>query len=135
MYGPLNSLKRRRITVLSVVPESIHQDTVGTFSRTVKDGVYVLDAIYGVDERYGHTKRQEGKTPPNGYSQFLTGRHALKGARFGLPWNSFWTLSDETQRASLLELVDLLRAAGATIINGTELPNYRTIVSPNGWNW
>ena len=97
--------------------------------------MYVLDAIYGVDERYGHTKRQEGKTPPNGYSQFLTSRHALRGAKFGLPWNSFWALSDETQRASLLELIDLLREAGATIINGTEIPNYETIVSPNGWNW
>ncbi len=36
---------------------------------------------------------------------------------------------------SLLELIDLIKEAGATIINETEIPNYETIVSPNGWNW
>jgi amidase len=34
-----------------------------------------------------------------------------------------------------VELINLIQSAGATIINGTELPNYQTIVSPNGWNW
>lgn len=37
--------------------------------------------------------------------------------------------------SSLIELLELIKGAGATIINGTELPNYDTIVSPNGWNW
>lgn len=36
---------------------------------------------------------------------------------------------------SLLELIDLIKEAGATIINETEIPNYETTVSPNGWNW
>ena len=35
----------------------------------------------------------------------------------------------------LLELLDLIKSAGATIINGTEIPDYKTIVSPDGWNW
>lgn len=34
-----------------VIPESEHQDTVGTFARTVRDATYALDAIYGVDPR------------------------------------------------------------------------------------
>ena len=29
----------------------------------------------------------------------------------------------------------MIESAGATIINGTELPDYQTIVSPDGWNW
>lgn len=37
--------------------------------------------------------------------------------------------------ASLNELTDLMQQAGARIINGTELPNYKTTVSPHGWNW
>lgn len=37
--------------------------------------------------------------------------------------------------ASLNELVHLMQQAGARIINGTELSNYKTTVSPNGWNW
>ena len=119
----------------SVVPESIHQDTVGTFSRTVKDGVSVLDAIYGMDRNDNYTEGQQGKTPQTGYSQFVTNRFALKGATFGLPWKSFWSLLDVNQQAKLWDLISLIEAAGATIINGTELPNYQTIVSPNGWNW
>ena len=117
------------------MPESVHQDTVGTFSRTVRDGVYALDAIYGIDERYKHTKRQIGKTPAKGYSQFIASKDALVGAVFGLPWKSFWVLLDEVQRTSLLELVKVIQEAGATIINGTELPNYERIVSPDGWDW
>lgn len=34
-----------------------------------------------------------------------------------------------------MEVVKLIQAAGATVLNGTELPNWQTIVSPNGWNW
>ena len=118
-----------------MVPESTHQDTVGTFARTVKDAVYALDAIYGPDPRDNYTSAQVGKTPAGGYAQFLTDKSALKGATFGLPWASFWALNTPEQNAQLAELLDLISSAGAKIINGTELPDYQTIVSPDGWNW
>ncbi len=118
-----------------VIPESAHQDTVGTLSRTVRDAVYALDAIYGVDPRDNYTSAQQGKTPPGGYAPFLADRSALKGATFGLPWNSFWVYASDEMYASLKELIDLMEKAGATIINGTELPNYKTTVSPDGRNW
>lgn len=118
-----------------VIPESEHQDSVGTFARTVKDAALVLDAIYGVDPRDNYTLAQEGKTPSGGYAQFLTNKDALKNATFGLPWESFWVHADEDQLNQLLELIDLIEAAGATVINGTEITNYETIVSPDGWNW
>lgn len=118
-----------------VIPESVHQDSVGTFARTVRDAVYALDAIYGVDARDNYTFAQEGNTPQAGYTQFLTDRSALNGATFGLPWASFWSKADEAQIAQLTSLLDLITQAGATIINGTELPNYETIVSPDGWDW
>lgn len=35
----------------------------------------------------------------------------------------------------LLEIIAEIEAAGATIINGTELKDYERIVSPDGWNW
>lgn len=119
----------------SVIPESTHQDTVGTFARTVRDAVYALDVIYGVDPLDNYTLAQVGKTPDGGYSQYLTNSDALQSATFGLPWQSFWALASEEQQASLLGLVELVESAGATVINGTELPNYQTTVSPNGWNW
>ncbi|BCS25086.1 amidase family protein [Aspergillus puulaauensis] len=118
-----------------VIPESLNQDTVGCFGKTVRDAVYVLDAIYGVDPRDNATFAQIGKTPSGGYTQFLANKTALQGARFGLPWESFWALGDSDQIAQLVELVQLLEDAGATIVNGTELPHYKTIVSPDGWNW
>jgi amidase len=118
-----------------VVPESIHQDTVGSFGRTVRDAAYGFDAIYGVDQRDNYTSAQEGRTPQGGYMQFLSNRSVLQNATFGLPWKSFWVYADEEQRTQLLSIVSLIREAGATVLNNTELPNYETIVSPDGWDW
>ncbi|KAF5022895.1 hypothetical protein F66182_5055 [Fusarium sp. NRRL 66182] len=118
-----------------VIPESEHQDSVGTFARTVKDATLVLDAIYGVDKRDNYTLAQRKHTPRGGYAQFLADKRALRGAVFGLPWESFWVHADADMLAQLLDLVDLIESAGATIINGTEITNYETIVSPDGWNW
>ncbi|KAI5458739.1 amidase signature domain-containing protein [Mariannaea sp. PMI_226] len=118
-----------------VVPESEHQDTVGCFARTVRDATLVLDAMYGVDQRDNYTLAQQGKTPKGGYSQFLTTKDALKNATFGIPWNSFWVYADDDQLKQLFGLLDLIKSAGATIINNTEITNYQTLVSPDGWNW
>lgn len=118
-----------------VIPESEHQDTVGAFARTVKDATLVLDAIYGVDTRDNYTLAQKHKTPKGGYAQFLTDKSALKGATFGIPWKSFWVYADDDQLTQLFGLLDLIKSAGATIINGTEITDYETLVSPDGWNW
>ncbi|KAL8767687.1 MAG: hypothetical protein Q9209_005867 [Squamulea sp. 1 TL-2023] len=118
-----------------VVPESIHQDTVGTFGRTVRDAVYALNAIHGIDSRDNYTFAQVGKTPPEGYAVSLSNRTVLRGAKFGLPWQSFWVRTDPEQQSILLELVHLIRDAGAVIINNTEITDYQTLISPDGWNW
>lgn len=120
---------------IRVIPESHHQDTVGTFARTVRDAVYALDAIYGIDPLDRDTLAQERKTPACGYTQFLTNKDALRNATFGLPWKSFWALASEEQQTSLVELVKFIESAGATVINGTELRNHETIISPHGWDW
>jgi amidase len=118
-----------------VIPESIHQDTVGTFGRTVRDAVYALDAIYGIDSRDNYTAAQDGMTPAGGYMQFLANRSALTNATFGLPWDSFWVYADHEQLSQLLSIISLIESAGGVVENNTELPNYKTIVSPEGWNW
>lgn len=132
-HTPPHTLNNTPNCEISVVPESEHQDTVGTFGRTVRDAVYALDAIYGVDPRDNYTSAQQ--TPKGGYTQFLTTKKSLKGATFGLPWNSFWAKADDEQIYVLTQLLNLIKSAGATIINGTEIPNYETIVSPDYWNW
>jgi amidase len=118
-----------------VIPESEHQDSVGTFGKCVRDATYALDAIYGVDTRDPYTLPQKGKTPRDGYTQFLSTKKALKGAKFGLPWMSFWQYADGEQLSILGEVLNLIKGAGATIINETEILNYKTIVSDSGWNW
>jgi amidase len=118
-----------------VVPESHTQDSTGSFGKSVRDAVYALDAMYGPDPRDNRSLEQIGKTPDGGYVQFLTDKSSLKGAVFGLPWASFWALNDEQQNAQLMELLALIEAAGATIINGTELPSYQQIVPQDGWDW
>jgi amidase len=118
-----------------VIPESIHQDTVGTFGRTVRDAAYALDAIYGIDSRDNYTAAQDGMTPAGGYMQFLANRSALTNATFGLPWDSFWVHADHEQLSQLLSMISLIESAGGVVENNTELPNYKTIVSPEGWNW
>lgn len=118
-----------------VIPESEHQDTVGTFGKTVRDAVYALDGIYGIDARDNYTSGQDGKTPSGGYAQYLTTKCSLKGAVFGLPWNSFWVYASEDEQTQLLEIISMIEAAGATIVNNTEILDYETIVSTNGWDW
>lgn len=118
-----------------VVPESIHQDSVGTFGRTLRDAAYAFDAIYGVDPRDNYTLAQDGKTPQGGYIQFMASKLALKNATFGIPWATFWVHADDDQRAQLLQIVSAVEAAGATIINNTEVPNRELTVSPDGWDW
>lgn len=44
-------------------------------------------------------------------------------------------MATPNQQEQLLELIKLIESAGAEIINGTELPMWETIVSPDGWNW
>lgn len=117
----------------SVVPETEHQDSVGTFGRTVRDAVCALDAIYGKDTRDNYTLAQQ--TPRGGYAQFLSNESALRGAVFGLPWQSFWRHADPEQLRQLTAVLDLIKAAGSTIINGTEITDYETIVSPDWWDW
>jgi amidase len=69
------------------------------------------------------------------YMQFLNEPKVLRGAVFGLPWKSFWVHAREDNLPGLLRAIHLIRAAGGTVINGTELPNYETTVAPNGWDW
>jgi amidase len=101
----------------------------------VRDAVYAFDAIYGIDSNDNATLGQQAKTPEGGYTQFLATKDCLNGSSFGIPWNSFWVYADLAQQVMLQETVALLQAAGATVINGTEIANYETIVSPDGWNW
>ncbi|KAM3485534.1 hypothetical protein MY8738_001300 [Beauveria namnaoensis] len=125
-----------RTSRAGVIPETEHQDSVGTFGRTVRDAVYAFDAIHGPDPRDNYTLADGiKKAPEKGYASLLANKSALKCARFGLPWMSYWRFADDEQLAALTQLLNMMRDAGATIINGTEITDHETIVSPDGWDW
>ena len=50
-------------------------------------------------------------------------------------WMSFWRHAPPEQLEILGEILDMIKDAGAEIVNGTEITDYETIVSDNGWNW
>jgi amidase len=118
-----------------VVPETRHQDTVGVFGRSVRDAALALDGIYGVDMRDNFTAAQVGKTPDAGYAQSARGVEGLRGKRLGIPWESLWALHDPAQCRELLEILEALGKAGATIVNRTEIVDYKRLVNPTGWDW
>ncbi|KAF7327384.1 Amidase family protein [Mycena kentingensis (nom. inval.)] len=118
-----------------IIPESVHQDTVGTFGRTVEDAAYALDAIFGFDYRDDATLEQLGKTPEN-YVQFVRNKSALKGMKVGIPWERLWTgLTTSRQIPALLEAVEILKQHGVEVYNNTNYKFVDEIVSPNGWDW
>ena len=62
--------------------------------RTVRDAVYVLDAIVGFDY-YDIATRAEAKfIPKGGYKQFLK-PDGLKGKRVGIVRNPFFNLNND----------------------------------------
>ena len=73
-----------------------------------------------MDPRDNYTLVQQALS--GGFAQFVCNKDALKGAKFGLPWLSFWQLASANQQEQLLDLISVIKSAGATIINGTELP-------------
>jgi hypothetical protein len=75
---------------------------------------------------FSYTEAQSGQTPADyDYAQFIKPKEYLKGVTLGLPWASIWNsiLPEADGLTGLLDIVEQLKAAGATIINGTEIAN------------
>lgn len=53
---------------------------------------------------------------PSDYTQYLSTKHHLRGAKFGVPWARIWeSSSTATQLPALLEAIKVLEAHGATV--------------------
>ncbi|OHE99887.1 amidase [Colletotrichum orchidophilum] len=109
-----------------VVPISEHQDVVGPIARTVKDAAHLLGAIAGVDPNDNYTSAIPfQKTPDYAAACVESGllgkrlgipRHILHDYRGYPPSNYSVTVFDSA--------VDILRSAGAEIIDDIVLPGY-----------
>lgn len=120
-----------------VIPISEHQDTVGPMARSVKDAAYLLSAIVGADPNDNYTSAIP--FPSDSVPDYVGAcdYFALRGARIGVPRNliNLRTGDDAAAYAPLLPAfktaLDILRSAGATVIDNITLPGYDTISKSN----
>ncbi|KAJ9178828.1 hypothetical protein P3X46_010677 [Hevea brasiliensis] len=117
-----------------VVPISPRQDTVGPMCRTVRDAVYVLDAIVGFDHYDDATRAAVKFISEAGYKQFLK-PNGLKGKRLGMVRSPFFKFSND--EGSVLTRVfkhhfDTLRQKGAILIDHWEISNIDEILNATG---
>ncbi|KAK6431605.1 hypothetical protein LTR95_012236 [Oleoguttula sp. CCFEE 5521] len=117
-----------------VIPVSETQDSVGPFGRTVADAVLALDVIAGADDD-DNLSTQPGRKQPSSYFAYVTDRRSLKGATFGLPMKRFWDVAPAPQRAVVEKLINLIRRAGATIVE-VDMPCAEERLHTDGrWDW
>jgi len=115
-----------------VIPISEHQDTIGPMARSVKDAAYVLAAIAGKSPYDNYTSAQPFDTVPDYVA--ACNFSALRGKRIGVPRN----LIDLTYDATAAPIVpvfnaalDILRKAGAIIIDNTNFTGYEALNAGN----
>src|SRR5439155_9495477 len=101
-----------------VVPIAHSQDTVGPHGKSVADAAAMLGALTGVDPRDQATAASAGNSFTD-YTQFLN-LNGLKGARIGVMRAGVTGYSPETD-AVYEDALDVLRAAGATLVDPADL--------------
>jgi amidase len=113
-----------------VVPISEHQDSVGPMARTVKDAAHLLSIIAGSDPKDNYTSASPfGENPPDYVAACK--KTGLKGKRLGVLKNIMDLDQDVTSQPAVDvfdETLDILRAAGAEIIEGVYFPGIKPIL-------
>jgi amidase len=106
-----------------VVPISADQDTAGPIARNVTDAAVLLGAMTGVDPSDPATAAQAGHAFTS-YTRFLDAG-ALRGARIGIWRDGTYDPTSVPEVTPVLDAaIAALRAAGATVVEGTDiLPN------------
>jgi amidase len=102
-----------------IVPIAHSQDTAGPMARTVTDAAILLGVIAGVDARDPITANADKHRTD--YSKALD-VNALKGARIGVVRKQAG-FNDDVD-ALLAHDIEVLRAAGATVIDAVDIPNF-----------
>lgn len=112
------------------LPLSMKHETIGPMARTVKDAAYLLQAIAGADAKDIMTSASPfGHNTPDYAAACRTS--GLKGKRIGVPKGmQQWWLDKTIVHAhiAIQEALDVLRDAGAEIIEDVELPGVRILM-------
>ncbi len=109
------------ISRTGIIPIAHTQDTAGPMARTVADAAILLGAMTGIDKQDQITAA--AKKASKDYTKFLD-PNGLKGARIGV-------VMQFTTRPELKDyyqpFIDVLRSAGATLIDAAFTPDYSKI--------
>ncbi len=124
-----------RVSRWGVIPISGDQDTAGPMARTVTDAAILLGALEGAAPDPNDPVTSRCEPPANrDYTAFLNA-DGLRGARIGIPRSSFYDSVqvpgtdryqdrlDEESGALMAEVIEVLRAQGATIVDPAEIPS------------
>jgi amidase len=128
-----------RISRHGVIPITADQDTPGPMTRTVSDAAIMLGAMEGATPDPNDAATTTCTPPANrDYTTFLDAA-ALKGARIGIPRAFFYDSVvsggstrprgglTPAQRVVMNEVIAVLRAQGATIVDPVVIPS---IIAP-----
>ncbi|KAL9044546.1 MAG: hypothetical protein Q9214_002324, partial [Letrouitia sp. 1 TL-2023] len=99
-----------------IIPSSQTLDTVGPLGRSVQDAVLGLNAIVGRDERDPLTT-SESRHQEKDYTQFMSDKKSLRGAKFGLPIKRCWEFVKEDQKREATRIFDGIIKAGGEIVH------------------
>lgn len=124
-----------RISRHGVIPITADQDTPGPMTRTAADAAIMLGAMEGAQPDPDDAATKVCTPPANrDYTAFLK-TDALKGARIGIPRAFYYdsVVSGSStrprggltpaQRAVMTEVIEVLRAQGATIVDPVTIPS------------
>ena len=124
-----------RISRHGIIPVTFDQDTAGPMTRTVTDAAILLGVLEGKTPDPNDAATSQCKPPTgNDYTQFLNA-DGLNGARIGVP--RAWFIDEMTlpraetpsggipndQKLMMDEVVAILRAQGATVIDPADIPS------------
>ena len=124
-----------RVSRWGVIPITADQDIAGPLARTVTDAAIMLGAMEGAEPDPNDASTSRCEPPPNGdYTVFLRA-DGLQGARIGIPRASYYDsvpipgtdrfrgrLSDDG-RMLMAEVIEILMAQGATIVDPADIPS------------
>lgn len=115
-----------------ILPITADQDTPGPMARTVRDCALLLSALAGFDPADPATAdcAERNGPCPGDYTRFLD-KHALVGARIGVPRSPYWDFASGPQRSRLRDALNVLEREGAVVLDPYELPD-QTAMSARG---
>ncbi|MBT8397250.1 MAG: amidase, partial [Gemmatimonadetes bacterium] len=111
-----------------IIPISHTQDTAGPMARTVRDAVLVLGALTGLDPEDPATEDGAARAEAD-YTPYLD-PSGLQGARIGVATQ--YAEGHERVEDLFQTALDVMRTAGATVVEIPEVEAWRRMGGPSG---